>query len=67
MHFCIEMQKNRGNKKIIKFCVYAEFFVRLILGCVTCKFIRLSVLHFEEYHRSVIYVRSNGQVYKRYG
>lgn len=29
MHFCIEMQKNRGNKKIIKFCVYAEFFVRL--------------------------------------
>lgn len=57
------MQKNRGNKKIIKFCVYSECLVRL----VTCKFIRLSVLHFEEYHRSVIYVRSNGQVYKRYG
>lgn len=61
------MKKNRGDKKIIKFCVYSEFFVRLILGCVTCKFIRLSVLHFEEYHRSVIYVRSNGQVNKRYG
>lgn len=61
------MQKDLGDKKIIKFCVQSEFFVSLILGCVTCKFIRLSVLHFEECYRSVIYVISNGQVYKRYG